>query len=138
MFKLSLVTLVAGVIFTVNFADAQSGEPPPVEPSPSVSQLGEPSNPYLDDSCQALVDAAKDVTARAQREIENKVEIRDNGVSVRGGETIVHWPEAFLADVSGPKSIKLSQLKERLISIEKASIEAQCEIQFDGTRPPGA
>jgi hypothetical protein len=40
--------------------------------------------------------------------------------------------------LSQEADVELSHLKEELISIEQASIQGQCEIQFDGPRPPGA
>jgi hypothetical protein len=93
------------------------------------------SNPYLNYSCKDLIAAATDVSARAERDSGVKNDTNPNNTD---GEFIVLWPKAFFATMDGEKATDLSHLKQEMISIEQASIEGQCEIQFDGPRPPGA
>ncbi len=92
-------------------------------------------NPYLNYSCKDLALAATDVARRAKEDVG----IRSNTLPNKtAGESTIFWPKAFFANVSGEKASDLSHLKEDMISIEKASVEGECQIQFEGPRPPGA
>ena len=92
-------------------------------------------NPYLNYSCEDLARAATDVARRA----DDDVGIRsDAAASSTSTEPTISWPKAFFANVSGEKASDLSHLKEDMISIENASVEGECQIQFQGPRPPGA
>jgi hypothetical protein len=99
--------------------------------------LGYSSNPYLNYSCKDLRLAAEAASARAEQDSGVKNDTSSNNTTSDHARA-VFWPKAFFANVSGQKAVELSHLKEELISIEQASIQGQCEIQFDGPRPPGA
>lgn len=92
-------------------------------------------NPYLNYSCKDLALAAADVSRRAEADVGVN---SDTVLKNEAGEYTIVWPKAFLADVSGKTASDLSRLKEDMISIEQAAIEGECQIQFDGPRPPGA
>jgi len=92
------------------------------------------ANPYLNHSCDDLARAAADVSRRADKDVGIKSDPSPNDAA----ETIISWPKAFFANVSGEKALDLSHLKKEMIAIEQASIDGQCEIQFVGPRPPGA
>jgi hypothetical protein len=92
-------------------------------------------NPYLNYSCKDLALAATDVSRRAEEEVGVK---RDTVQKNDSGELTIFWPRAFSAKVSGKEASDLSRLKDDMISIERAAIESECQIQFDGLRPPGA
>jgi len=92
-------------------------------------------NPYLNFSCKDLARAATGVSRRAEEDVgleSDTVQMNESG------ELTIFWPKAFFAKVSGKKASDLSRLKEDMISIEQAAIESECQIQFDGPRPPGA
>lgn len=93
-------------------------------------------NPYLNYSCKDLALAATDVSRRAEADVG--VQKHDTIPNNAAGEFTIFWPKAFFANVSGEKAADLSRLKEDMISIEKASVDGQCQILFDGPRPPGA
>ncbi len=90
----------------------------------------EQPNPYQGYSCQRLEAAAQDLARRAGQPLGNP-----NG---RGVDFVVIWPRIFSTAASGAKAAKLEHLKQEMISIEQASIDGECPIQFDGLRPPGA
>ena len=92
-------------------------------------------NPYLNYSCKDLALAATDVSRRAEEEVGVKSDTVQKNDS---GELTIFWPRAFSAKVSGKEASDLSRLKDDMISIERAAIESECQIQFDGLRPPGA
>jgi hypothetical protein len=92
-------------------------------------------NPYLNYSCKDLALAATDVARRAEEDVGIRSDALPNNAA---GEPTIFWPKAFFANVSGEKASDLSHLKEEMISIENASVEGECEIQFKGPRPPGA
>jgi hypothetical protein len=92
-------------------------------------------NPYLKYSCKDLVAAAAHAARRAEQDVGVKSE---TALHSEAGETTIFWPKAFLVKASGGKASDLSRLKEDMISIEQAAIEGECQIQFDGPRPPGA
>jgi hypothetical protein len=123
-----MVRPIFAALFVVTFFAANGAEAAP----------GYSSNPYLNYSCKDLRLAAEDVAARAERDSGVKNDTGSNNTTSDEARTTVIWPKAFFANVSGQKAVELSHLKEELISIEQASIEGQCEIQFDGPRPPGA
>jgi hypothetical protein len=92
-------------------------------------------NPYLNYSCKDLALAATDVARRAEEDVGIGSDTLPKNAA---GVPTIFWPEAFLTNVSGEKASDLSHLKEEMISIEKASVEGECQIQFEGPRPPGA
>ncbi len=92
-------------------------------------------NPYLNYSCKDLVAAATGVSQRAEQDVGVK---GDTPLQNAAGQFTIFWPKAFLANMSGEKASDLSHLKKEMISIEEAAIEGECQIQFDGPRPPGA
>lgn len=92
-------------------------------------------NPYLNYSCKDLALAATDISRRAEADVGVN---SDTVLKNKAGEFTIVWPKAFLANVSGKTAADLSRLKEDMISIEQAAIEGECQIQFDGPRPPGA
>ena len=92
-------------------------------------------NPYLKYSCKDLVAAAAHAARRAEEDVGVK---SDTALRNEAGETTIVWPKAFLVKASGDKASDLSRLKDDMISIEQAAIEGECQIQFDGPRPPGA
>lgn len=94
-----------------------------------------PRNPYLSYSCRDLALAATDVAKRAEEDIGVKSDARSNKAA---GETTISWPKAFFANVSGEKASDVSHLKEEMILIEQASVQGECQILFEGPRPPGA
>jgi hypothetical protein len=96
------------------------------------------SNPYLNYSCRQLRRAAEQAAARAEQETGVKNDTGSTSAPADEAGPRIIWPKAFFANVSGDKAVELSQLKQELISIEKASIQGQCDLQFDGPRPPGA
>jgi hypothetical protein len=99
---------------------------------------GYSSNPYLNYSCKDLRFAAEAEAARADHDPGVKKNTGSNNTTSDDARTTVFWPKAFFSNVSGQRAVELSHLKDKLISIEQASIQGQCEIQFDGPRPPGA
>jgi len=92
-------------------------------------------NPYLTYSCKELVLAATQASVRADEDVGIKSDATSKNAA---GETTIFWPKAFFANGSGEKATDLSHLKQEMISIEQASVQGQCQIQFDGPRPPGA
>ncbi len=93
-------------------------------------------NPYLNYSCQDLARAASDVARRADEDVGIRGDGRANDHAA--AEPTISWPKAFFANMNGEKASDLSHLKQDMISIEEASVEGECQIQFEGPRPPGA
>jgi len=92
-------------------------------------------NPYLNYSCKDLTVAATDLARRAEEEVGIRSKVLPNNAT---GEPTIFWPKAFYANVSGEKASDLSNMKRDMISIEQASVQGECQIQFEGLRPPDA
>lgn len=106
-------------------------------PAAVAADAGSPGfehNPYLTYSCKDLILAASDASKKA----DQAVGVKGDQIERTGGEVAIFWPKAFFANLTGQKASQLSHLKHEMLSIEEASIEGQCPIQFDGPRPPGA
>jgi hypothetical protein len=94
-----------------------------------------PRNPYLSYSCKDLALAATEIAKRAEEDIGIRIDALPNNAA---GEPAVSWPKAFSENLSGEKASDVSHLKEEMISIEQASVQGECQILFEGPRPPGA
>lgn len=116
-----VTVLIAAAWSAINFAEAGASE--------------HQHNPYLNYSCKDLALAAADVAKRAEEDNGIRGDALPNNAA---GEPTISWPKAFFANVSGEKASDLSHLKEDMISIEQASVEDECQILFEGPRPPGA
>src|ERR1700745_4088673 len=92
---------------------------------------------YQSYTCQQLALEAQAVSTRAATLSGAQDNQRTKDAVATTAAVIVFWPAAFLVGGDKQTASELAQMKGQLIAVEQASIQKNCNIQFQG-KPPGA
>ena len=92
---------------------------------------------YQSFTCQQLGQEAQAISARAATLSGAQDSQRTKDAVATTAAVIIFWPAAFLVGGDKQTAAELAQMKGQLIAVEQASIQKNCNIQFQGQRPPG-
>jgi len=91
---------------------------------------------YQSFTCQQLGQEAQAISARAATLSGAQDSQRTKDAVATTAAVIIFWPAAFLVGGDKQTAAELAQMKGQLIAVEQASIQKNCNIQFQGQRPP--
>jgi hypothetical protein len=92
---------------------------------------------YQSFTCPQLGLEAQAISARAAALAGAQDSQRTKDAVATTAAVIIFWPAAFLVGGDKQTAAELAQMKGQLIAVEQASIQKNCNIQFQGQRPPG-
>ena len=92
---------------------------------------------YQSFTCPQLGQEAQAISARAAALSGAQDSQRTKDAVATTAAVIIFWPAAFLVGGDKQTAAELAQMKGQLIAVEQASIQKNCNIQFQGQRPPG-
>lgn len=92
---------------------------------------------YQSFTCQQLGQEAQAISARAATLSGAQDSQRTKDAVATTAAVIIFWPAAFLVGGDKQTAAELAQMKGQLIAVEQASIQKNCNIQFQGQRPAG-
>lgn len=92
---------------------------------------------YQNYSCQQLGEEAQRISARVAQTSGVQDKKRSNDQLATTAAIILFWPAAFLVSGDDQNTAELSRLKGEFETIEKVSIQKNCNLQFrQQTVPP--
>jgi hypothetical protein len=91
---------------------------------------------YQSFTCPQLGLEAQAISARAATLSGAQDSQRTKDGVATAAAVIIFWPAAFLVGGDKQTAAELGQMKGQLIAVEQASIQKNCNIQFQGQRPP--
>jgi hypothetical protein len=91
---------------------------------------------YQSFTCQQLGLEAQSISARAATLSGAQDSQRTKDTVATTAAVIIFWPAAFLVGGDKQTAAELANMKGQLIAVEQASIAKNCNIQFQGQRPP--
>jgi hypothetical protein len=91
---------------------------------------------YQSFTCPQLGLEAQSISARAAALSGAQDSQRTKDAVATTAAVIIFWPAAFLVGGDKQTAAELAQMKGQLIAVEQASIQKNCNIQFQGQRPP--
>jgi hypothetical protein len=94
---------------------------------------------YQNYSCQQLGEEAQRISARVAQSSGVQDQKRTNDQVATTAAIILFWPAAFLVGGDDQNTAELARLKGEFESIEKVSIQKNCNLQFrQQTAPAGS
>lgn len=90
---------------------------------------------YQSYSCQQLGEEAQRISVRVAQASGVQDQKRSNDAVATTAAVIIFWPAAFLVSGNDQNTAELARLKGEFEAIEKASIQKNCNLQFQ-QRPP--
>jgi hypothetical protein len=92
---------------------------------------------YQSFTCVQLGQEAQAISARAAALPGAQDSQRTKDAVATTAAVIIFWPAAFLVGGDKQTAAELANMKGQLIAVEQASIQKNCNIQFQGQRPAG-
>ena len=91
---------------------------------------------YQNYTCSQLGEEAQRISARVAQTSGAQDQNRSNDQVATAAAIIIFWPAAFLVGGDDQNTAELARLKGEFESIEKASIQKNCNLQFAKPPPP--
>ena len=93
---------------------------------------------YQNYTCQQLGEEAQRISARVAQASGVQDKKRSDDALATTAAVIIFWPAAFFVSGNDQNTAELSRLKGEFETVEKVSIQKNCNLQFRSPPPPPA